>query len=458
VHSNLASVKNILEHLFALSTPGHYHEGMSSVRRLERVEALDIDALDAGAVTAALRDLTVVKGVVDHLAARLLRRNSELSEHGQAAPTADVIGRVGRMSRRAAERAERRADALGHTPQLDIALGKGKIAEEHADVVAVAASRLDDVQRRQLFDHDGELTERASATTPEQFRRDVNRLVDRITRDDGLERAARQHEAATLAMGVNAESGMYWIRGELAPEDGVRVRHALTKRANVLAKRPEHATRRRDQIDAAALVDVVTGARSRSGPQTAQVAIFVPLATLTGCDSHPTPAEYSDGTAMPVETARRLACDADIIPVVLSGAGLPLDVGRARRLATPEQRVALRSMYRTCAIDGCDRHFDLCHIHHIVEWEHGGFTDLANMVPLCSHHHHRAHEGRWQLRLDASSRQLTVTLPNGSIHSVSVPDAVAASSSTQRRRSVGGDAMSGTPHGRKRRPRTASVG
>ena len=113
------------------------------------------------------------------------------------------------------------------------------------------------------------------------------------------------------------------------------------------------------------------------------------------------------------------------IPVVLGGEGRPLDVGRAHRLATPVQRIALRAMYRTCAIDGCDRHFDACHIHHIVEWDEFGLTDIDNLVPVCSFHHHRAHEGRWRLQLDASTRQLTVTLPDGSYHSRSLPDLLA---------------------------------
>ncbi len=97
---------------------------------------------------------------------------------------------------------------------------------------------------------------------------------------------------------------------------------------------------------------------------------------------------------------------------------MPLDVGRSRRLATKEQRIALRSMYATCAIDGCDRHFDDCHVHHLKEWDDDGFTDLDNLLPLCSHHHHQAHEGRWRLQLDPSTRQLTVTLPTGQQHSV----------------------------------------
>ena len=135
--------------------------------------------------------------------------------------------------------------------------------------------------------------------------------------------------------------------------------------------------------------------------------------------------EYSDGTTVPAETARRHACDANIIPVVMGGDSRPLDVGRARRLATAAQRTALRAMYRTCAIDGCDRHFDTCHVHHIVEWDDHGLTDLDNLVPVCSFHHHRVHEGRWRLQLDPSTRQLTVTLPNESKHSQSLPDLLA---------------------------------
>ncbi len=127
---------------------------------------------------------------------------------------------------------------------------------------------------------------------------------------------------------------------------------------------------------------------------------------------------------MSIAAARRHACDANIIAVVLGGDSMPMDVGRERRLATPEQRHALRSMYRTCAIDGCDAHFDLCHIHHLLQWEEDGFTDLENLLPLCSFHHHKAHEGRWRLQLDPSTRQLTVTLPNGYVHSISLPDRV----------------------------------
>ena len=49
-----------------------------------------------------------------------------------------------------------------------------------------------------------------------------------------------------------------------------------------------------------------------------------------------------------MSTVRQLACDAEIIPIVLNGQGRAMDVGRAARLATPTQRQALRAMHRTC--------------------------------------------------------------------------------------------------------------
>ena len=91
-------------------------------------------------------------------------------------------------------------------------------------------------------------------------------------------------------------------------------------------------------------------------------------------------------------------------------------------MLTPSANASTVSRYRTCAVGGCERNFERCEIHHLLEWDHGGETDLANLVPICSFHHHRAHEGRWHLQLEASSRELMVWLPDGSLHSRCLPD------------------------------------
>ena len=122
-----------------------------------------------------------------------------------------------------------------------------------------------------------------------------------------------------------------------------------------------------------------------------------------------------------------MACDAHIIPAVLNGAGVPLDVGRSRRLATDDQRRALRTMYPTCGIGDCDVPFDRCEIHHLVEWTADqGETNLDSLIPGCSRHHHLVHEAGWRLELDPNARELTITLPDGTVHSRSRPHSVTA--------------------------------
>ena len=63
--------------------------------------------------------------------------------------------------------------------------------------------------------------------------------------------------------------------------------------------------------------------------------------------------ETSDGQPITPDAVRRLACDAELIPTVLGSTGAVLDQGRARRVATAEQRRALRAMYRTCGHPDC---------------------------------------------------------------------------------------------------------
>ena len=97
-------------------------------------------------------------------------------------------------------------------------------------------------------------------------------------------------------------------------------------------------------------------------------------------------------------TARRLACTAGVIPTVLGGASLPLDLGREQRLFTEAQRVALASRHTHCAAEGCQRPFAWCELHHRRPWSQGGRTDLDQAVPLCSYHHHLIHDDSYHHR------------------------------------------------------------
>ena len=64
--------------------------------------------------------------------------------------------------------------------------------------------------------------------------------------------------------------------------------------------------------------------------------------------------------------------------------------------------MALATLHHTCGVAGCQRPFAWCEIHHKVSWLDGGKTDLANALPLCGHHHRRAHDDRYDLRKHTS--------------------------------------------------------
>ncbi|MBK4347230.1 HNH endonuclease signature motif containing protein [Lacisediminihabitans changchengi] len=97
--------------------------------------------------------------------------------------------------------------------------------------------------------------------------------------------------------------------------------------------------------------------------------------------------------------ARILAADANIIPIVLGGAGEVLDLGRSRRLFSPAQRHALAETYGGCAFPACGHPPSYTEAHHLKWWSSGGVTDLDNAIPLCSFHHHRIHDDGWEIQL-----------------------------------------------------------
>lgn len=106
--------------------------------------------------------------------------------------------------------------------------------------------------------------------------------------------------------------------------------------------------------------------------------------------------------------ARRLACNAQIVPAVLGGDSEVLDLGRSRRLFSRAQRKALLLRHSTCQAEGCNIPGAWSEAHHWLAWSEGGPTDVDNAALLCSIHHHRAHDPAY--RADR--------LPNGDVRFV----------------------------------------
>lgn len=112
-------------------------------------------------------------------------------------------------------------------------------------------------------------------------------------------------------------------------------------------------------------------------PARAQLAVTIPLDWLRDQTGH---GQLDSGRALDPATARRLACDANLIPVVLGSRSEPVELGRAAYAVTEALRRLLTLRDRGCAHPRCSRRANRTHAHHIRHWIDGGPTDPDNLV------------------------------------------------------------------------------
>ena len=147
----------------------------------------------------------------------------------------------------------------------------------------------------------------------------------------------------------------------------------------------------------AAFVELIERLDPKELPQTGGVnATVVVTMTLDSLKDGLAAATLDTGDRISAATARRLACEAGVVPVVLGGGSQPLDIGRAKRYFTPAQRVAMGIRDGGCTARGCDAAPAMCHAHHDDPWSHHGHTDLARGRLLCPYHHRRIHDPEYE--------------------------------------------------------------
>lgn len=90
-------------------------------------------------------------------------------------------------------------------------------------------------------------------------------------------------------------------------------------------------------------------------------------------------------------------CNAVFRVVKTSRDGTPLNVGRATRLATADQRRAVLARDGGCVFPGCAAPASATDLHHVHQWRDGGPTDLENLACLCRFHHSVTHRADWKM-------------------------------------------------------------
>jgi hypothetical protein len=379
--------------------------------RIDASSVGDGDALDAvtrlGAIASRLA--AVKLALLAHVEARQAARTRT-----GATSTASWL-RAGGVGAGAAIREVNLAGSLlAHEPTR-AALSQGRINPEQAGVIAAALDGLSDqVSEVDMQAAEQRLLQAAAWSDPTALRKMAAAQAARIDPEGSGDLAARERQMLTrreLTISRDRD-GMHRVVGWLDPEGAAHVLTALDPLSRPRPSTPEGqdmrspARRRGDALVELAQIAVKVDKLPDSGGMRPTVLVTIDIDAL--CGRVAGSGQMSGSTLyepLSAATARKVACDAEVLPVLLGGRSQPLDLGRDERAATRWQRLAL--MLRdgpTCAFPGCDRPTTWTRAHHLVHWADGGRTDLANLVLICAAHHDSVHNHGWTVVMDSRGR------------------------------------------------------
>lgn len=401
--------------------------------------ALDLATVDGVSGPQLHRALAMVAGQVQAVAARVLARVAD--DGAWASGGWRTFEQWAARTQGASLGAARRDIALGHALETDLpatraGVESGALTLEHAQVLARYAPTSPVRLAALASDHpevnEAHLVATATRQNPDEFARTVRRWAATVD----AAAADTEHEAATARehLTLTHRADGVALSGFLTHEHGEVLALALRAVAGVPAATD---TRSREQRQAGALADAARLVLDRglAGPGQSvrpHLSVLVSWETLTreitraahrDGDAAPTwlpdswsgtgssgfvpPAETTGGTLIPRTVLDRLACDAEITRIVFGPDGDVLDVGRARRTYTGQQRRAVVARDKACRYPGCGAPVALGEVHHVIPWHCHGHTSVDNGILLCWHHHDLIHRqgihitrdrarGRWR--------------------------------------------------------------
>lgn len=378
------------------------------------------DAIDGLDVTGAdPRELGALVGGIDRAIARLQAKRLHVlaaADHAHVADQAGMSGTsawVAATTRTGGDTAAadvRLATALeGSLPLTGAALDAGELSPAHAAVIAATTTNLpeglDQASRDKVEAH---LVGQAKILDPAKLRRvarralhaaerdaaEVNRHEDQVLRTE----EERAYDKTRISFHDNLDgttSGHFTI-----PTLAAAILRKTIQQIASPRRHQEGARARGGQPDTTldwsqrygqAFVDILEHLPTThlNGKVAATIVITIPKTDLI--DGLGT-AHLDTGTDITAGQARRLACNAGLLPAVLGGQSQVLDLGRTNRFFTEAHHVALATTYSECAAEHCDRPYAWSELHHEDPWSHGGPTNLDKAIPLCGHHHRRIHD------------------------------------------------------------------
>ena len=284
---------------------------------------------------------------------------------------------------------------LEELPKTSEGLRDGEIPYENARILA-KASQQGDIDET-------ELVGKARTQSPDKFAGTVRKHQQQRSEDDGMSRLEHQRSQRFAKINTDPTDGMTVLYGRFDPITGALIETALSQKMNELWREEDPRARcSPGQRMADALAQLVTREDTNEDGKPPRGPRLLLIADYDVIDRELRNGRLGDGTPIPIEKIRDLACQSDILPAIFRGVSQPLDLGRSRRAASPAQKIALVARDKNCV--GCGANANWCQSHHIIPWAVQGNTDLDDMVLLCSRCHHRVHDDRWQVRRKPSGK------------------------------------------------------
>lgn len=372
---------------------------------VEGLVGLDLSVADHADIAVASRSVARLQAFVDLAKVQIARRGRQLAEQGDTTSTHALIDEA-RCTGLDAKATDGRDRVCATLPEFEVALAEGAVTGAHLDAVHHHTKALTDDERAHVAALADALVTDAAAQPAALFDRNVKALVDRIREmhrpGSDADELDRQRRASKVKRWTDRDTGM---RNTLVSLDPVRdaslwavIDHHLARlrRETVNAERPFVEL----QIEAV-LASVNAGEPATRVPE---IVVHVDHASLCHGRHEGSLAETVDGSPLPVSTIQRMCCEAIVQAIVVRPDGTVDQLCAEQRTASRAQRRLLAAIYSTCAHPHCSVPFSACRAHHIVWWSSGGRTELSNLLPLCEHHHHLVHEGRWNLTMDPRRR------------------------------------------------------
>jgi uncharacterized protein DUF222/HNH endonuclease len=312
-----------------------------------------------------------------------------------------------RMLPGAAKRLVSLAHALATgAPTVNAALQAGTVNADQAAVIAKVVADVPAEVRTKAEEH---LVAEARTFGPHDLGRLGERILEHVApelleqqAESALERAERiAYDKRELHVTDIAGTSKVRVHGLLDREGAAHLRAAIDP---LSAPRPTKdgpdprtpAQRRADVLVAVCELANECGELPENGGDRPQVVVTIDYNQLCG---EVGAGSLDNGTQLSPAKVRQLACDAEVLPVVLSGKTQVLDVGRERCSTSGAIRRALIVRDKGCAFPGCGRPPRWRQGHHVKHWIDHGKTSLENSVLLCGHHHRLIHYSEWQVHI-----------------------------------------------------------